>query len=138
MIKFILGAAGSGKTKWLIDRANEEIESGNGNLAFVEVEDDHIFSLDYNVRLINVSEYNLTNLDNFYGFLTGLLAMDYDLEKIYVDGIYKIFDLKNEDLVYLYNKLNALDLENRAIYINVDYALNDLPEELKESAIELE
>lgn len=138
MIKFILGAAGSGKTKWLIDRANEEIESGNGNLAFVEVEDDHIFSLDYNVRLINVSEYNLTNLDNFYGFLTGLLAMDYDLEKIYVDGIYKIFDLKDEDLVYLFNKLNALNLEDREIYINIDYVMSDFPEELKEYAIELE
>jgi len=138
MIKFILGAAGSGKTKWLIGRANEEIESGNGNLAFVEVEDDHIFSLDYNVRLINVSEYNLTNLDNFYGFLTGLLAMDYDLEKIYVDGIYKIFDLKDEDLVYLFNKLNALNLEDREIYINIDYVMSDFPEELKEYAIELE
>lgn len=138
MIKFILGAAGSGKTKWLIDRANEEIESGNGNLAFVEVEDDHIFSLDYNVRLINVSEYNLTNLDNFYGFLTGLLAMDYDLEKIFVDGIYKIFDLKDEDLIYLYNKLNSLDLDNREIFLNVDYAMSDLPEELKEVALELE
>ncbi len=138
MIKFILGAAGSGKTKWLIDRANEEIEGGNGNLAFVEVEDDHIFSLDYNVRLINASEYNLTNLDNFYGFLTGLLAMDYDLEKIYIDGIYKIFDLKDEDLVYLFNKLNALNLENREIYLNIDYVLDELPEELKEYAIELE
>ena len=72
MIRYILGAKGAGKTKWLIDHANEDHEGGNGNIAFVEVDDDHIFSLDYNVRLINATEYNLTNLDEFYGFLSGM------------------------------------------------------------------
>lgn len=137
MIHYILGAKGAGKTKWLIDHANEDHEGGNGNIAFVEVDDDHIFSLDYNVRLINATEYNLTNLDEFYGFLSGMFAMDYDLEKVYVDGMYKVMDLSIEDLKDLANRLETLGMENRQIYINVNYVEADLPEELKEYAQEV-
>lgn len=137
MIRYILGAKGAGKTKWLIDHANEDHEGGNGNIAFVEVDDDHIFSLDYNVRLINATEYNLTNLDEFYGFLSGMFAMDYDLEKVYVDGMYKVMDLSIEDLKDLANRLENLGMENRQIYINVNYVEADFPEELKEYAQEV-
>ncbi|MCU6786342.1 hypothetical protein AAA081_02590 [Aedoeadaptatus acetigenes] len=137
MIRYILGAKGAGKTKWLIDHANEDHEGGNGNIAFVEVDDDHIFSLDYNVRLINATEYNLTNLDEFYGFLSGMFAMDYDLEKVYVDGMYKVMDLSIEDLKDLANRLETLGMENRQIYINVNYVEADFPEELKQYAQEV-
>lgn len=137
MIRYILGAKGAGKTKWLIDHANEDHEGGNGNIAFVEVDDDHIFSLDYNVRLINATEYNLTNLDEFYGFLSGMFAMDYDLEKVYVDGMYKVMDLSIEDLKDLANRLETLGMENRQIYINVNHVEADFPEELKQYAQEV-
>ena len=137
MIHYILGAKGAGKTKWLIDHANEDHEGGNGNIAFVEVDDDHIFSLDYNVRLINATEYDLTTLDEFYGFLCGMFAMDYDLQKVYVDGMYKVMDLSIEDLKDLANRLETLGMENRQIYINVNYVEADFPEELKEYAQEV-
>ncbi|CAC9925300.1 hypothetical protein PEPNEM18_00507 [Aedoeadaptatus nemausensis] len=132
MIRYILGAKGAGKTKWLIDHANADHEGGNGNIAFVEVDDDHIFSLDYNVRLINATNYGLTSLDHFYGFICGMLAMDYDLEKIYVDGIYKVIDLSLEDLEDLTKRLEALNVENCRVYINVDYVESEIPESLKE------
>ncbi|NMR96192.1 hypothetical protein HKB01_02725, partial [Vibrio parahaemolyticus] len=51
MVKFILGEQGSGKTKWLIDNANKDMLEGNGNIVFIDVDDEHIFSLNYNVRL---------------------------------------------------------------------------------------
>lgn len=137
MIHYILGAKGAGKTKWLIDHANEDHEGGNGNIAFVEVDDDHIFSLDYNVRLINATEYDLTTLDEFYGFLCGMFAMDYDLQKVYVDGMYKVVDLSIDDLIDLAKRLEALGMENREIYINVNYVEADFPAELKEYALEV-
>lgn len=137
MIEYILGAKGAGKTKWLIDQANEDIKNGNGNIAFVEVDDDHIFSLDYNVRLINATEYKLDNMENFYGFLCGLFAMDYDLEKIYVDGIYKVIKLSQEDLKELSSRINSLGLENRKLYVNVDYLLSEMDEDLKSCSQEV-
>ncbi len=132
MVKFILGAKGAGKTKWLIDNANKDMKEGNGNIAFVDVDDNHIFSLNYNVRLINANDYKIDNLDSFYGFLCGLLGMDYDLEKIYVDGIYKVIDLGIEDLKALYEKLNEVaEKTNTDFYINVDFVKDELPAELQ-------
>lgn len=138
MIKYILGAKGAGKTRWLIDNANEDMKNGNGNIAFVEVDDDHIFSLDYNVRLINADNFRLNDKESFYGFICGLLAMDYDLEKIYIDGIYKVIHLRIEDLEFLKNKLEKVeDLRGKEIFINVDYLLEDMPESLKDSSYEV-
>lgn len=138
MVKFILGAKGAGKTKWLIDQANNDIKEGNGNISFVEVDDDHIFSLDYNVRLINADDYRLQNIESFYGFLCGLMAMDYDLQKIYVDGVYKVVKLNIEELEFLFNKLSKIkDVEGREIFINVDYVMDEIPEEFQKNCLEV-
>jgi hypothetical protein len=139
MCKFILGEKGAGKTKWLIDNANRDMKEGNGNIAFIDVDDDHIFTLNYNVRLINAMEFKVNNLESFYGFLCGIIGMDYDLEKIYVDSIYKIIDLSIDDLKDLLNRLQYVQEKyNTHFYINVDYRLKDMPEELKEHCIEIE
>lgn len=138
MVKFILGAKGSGKTMWLIDSANEDNKQGNGNIAFLDVDDDHIFSLDYNVRLINVKDYGVKNLDGFYGFLGGMLAMDYDLEKIYIDSLYKLIQLEKDELVDFYNELVKIAEKSECkIYINLGYSLEDIPSELHENSIEV-
>ena len=110
MVKFILGEKGSGKTKWLIDNANKEMREGNGNIAFIDVDDDHIFSLNYNVRLINAMEFNIESIESLYGFLCGLIGMDYDLEKIYVDSIYKIMDIDIKSLELLIKGLSIKSL----------------------------
>lgn len=138
MIKFITGEKGSGKTKWLIDSANEEYKSGNGNIAFVDVDDDHIFSLDYNVRLINVTEYGVRSVASLYGFINGMMAMDYDLEKIYLDSIYKIIDLSDDEtLIRIFNDLNkVLEEQNTRLFINIDRTIDEMPEELKENSEE--
>ena len=106
MVKLILGEKGSGKTKWLIDNANKDMKEGNGNIAFIDVDDDHIFTLNYNVRLINAMEFNILDVESFYGFLCGLIGMDYDVEKIYVDSIYKIIKLDIPKLEKLVRDLN--------------------------------
>lgn len=138
MVKFILGEKGSGKTKWLIDNANEEMKNGNGNVIFVDVEDDHIYSLDYNVRLINATKYKIHSLEALYGFLCGILAMDYDIEKVYVDSIYKIFKLTTGELEELDKMLEEISKEYEVeFFFNVNYTLNDVPESFKAKSIEL-
>ncbi len=139
MVKFILGTKGSGKTKWLIDNANKDMKEGNGNIAFIDVDDNHIFSLDYSVRLINAMEFNILNVESFYGFLCGVIGMDYDIEKVYVDGIYKIIDLKIEDLEKLLKDLTIISEKfNTDFYINVEYTMEQVPEDLREHCLELE
>ncbi len=138
MVIFVLGAKGVGKTRWLIDNANKDMKEGNGNIAFVDADDDHIFSLDYNVRLINAMEYGITNMDMLYGFITGMLGMDYDLEKIYVDSLYKILAFTPESVMYLFEKLEAIsEKSNTTIYINMEATKADFPEELQDNLIEI-
>ena len=99
----------------------------------------HIFSLNYNVRLINAMEFNIKNIESFYGFLCGIVGMDYDLEKVYVDSIYKEIDLNIDTLEDLSNRLKAISEKyNTEFYINVDYLMEDIPEHLKENCIQLE
>ncbi len=139
MVKFILGEKGSGKTKWLIDNANKDMTEGNGNIAFVDVDDNHIFSLNYNVRLINAMEFNVLNVRSFYGFLCGVMAMDYDLEKIYVDGIYKLMSVEFNDMVYLIDSLKRISEKFEVeFYINIDYTMAEIPENLKPYCHEIE
>lgn len=139
MVKFILGAKGTGKTRWLIDNANKEKRKGNGNIAFVDVDDNHIFTLDYDVRLINAMEFKILDIESFYGFLCGIISRDYDIEKIYVDGIYKVMDIGIKDLKMLLEKLTVIGEKfGTEFFINVDYVLEDIPEHLKAYCIELE
>ena len=138
MVKFVLGAKGTGKTKWLIDNANKDMKEGNGNIIFVDVDDSHIFSLDYSVRLINAMDFNILDIESFYGFLCGIISMDYDIEKIYVDGIYKIMSIKTGDLERLLEILSKINEKyNVEFYINVDYVLSEIPEHLKEYCVEI-
>ena len=132
MVKLILGAKGAGKTKWLINGANDDIKSGNGNITFLDVEDEHIFSLDTNVRLINLSDYSINTIEKFYGFLLGMLSMDFDLEKIYIDSVYKIIDIKKEDLKCLVKNLDEISEKHDVdILINVDYLAEDVDSDLR-------
>jgi hypothetical protein len=139
MVKLILGGKGSGKTKWLIDNANKDMKAGNGNIAFIDVDDDHIFTLDYNVRLINAMEFNIKDIESFYGFLCGLIGMDYDVEKIYIDSIYKVIDLDIPSLEKLIENLAIIGEKFQVeFFINVDYTMEKIPEHLRDYSIELE
>ncbi|MDO4594115.1 MAG: hypothetical protein Q4B52_01935 [Tissierellia bacterium] len=138
MIKLVLGPSGSGKTKWLIDQANEERKNGNKNIVFVDSDDKHIFTLDYSVRLINASDYLVNTVEGFLGFIGGILARDYDIGKIYIDGIYDIVDINKENIHKLSEGLKELSKKCEAdIYLGLDWHKEDVPSDLSEEIHEL-
>lgn len=138
MIKFVLGPSGSGKTKWLIDEANKDKRSGNGNIVFIDTDDSHIFSLDHGVRLINASEYGINTYERLYGFLSGIISRDYDIEKIYLDGIYQILPFDVEGLKKFIEDIKKIIKEhNVEFFIGMDKKKEDLPENLRENIVEL-
>ncbi|NLX61972.1 MAG: hypothetical protein GXZ06_05575 [Tissierellia bacterium] len=138
MVHFVLGPKGSGKTKWLIDNANEDVRRGNEHIVFVDVDDNHIFSLDRSVRLINAMEFHIDNIEALYGFLCGIIASNYDIEKIYIDGIYKILPLKGEEVEKLSEKLNIIGSEfNTQFYMGLDLELHEIPEKLQDNCFQL-
>ena len=68
MVKVIMGLKGSGKTKQLIDAINTSIKAESGSMVCIEKGNALTFDIDYRVRLIDASEYDIGN----YLFLKGL------------------------------------------------------------------
>lgn len=112
MIKLIIGSKGSGKTKLLIDKVNNAVKSTNGDIVCIEQGMKLAFELDHKVRLIDAVEYSISGYDTFYGFIQGVLACNYDIKEIFVDGILKIgggaqkdYDGLGELLAKLYKQI---------------------------------
>ena len=138
MLNFVLGPSGSGKTKWLIDKANEEMRKGNGNIIFIDTDDTHIFSLDHSVRLTNAKEYEIVNLDRLFGFIFGIVSRDYDVEKIYIDGIYSILELDSDKLCKFKKDVDALCEDHKLeVFMGVNIPKEKLCEGGQASCVEL-
>ena len=104
MIKIIYGKKGTGKTKKIIECANEASMTLKGNVAFLFNNKDYIHDLKHQVRFINTSEYGIKGAYLFLGFVSGLVASNFDLERIYVDGFLKHMDRPMEELEDLFIK----------------------------------
>ena len=65
MIQIIAGRKGKGKTKQLLDKVNAEVKSAHGNIVYLDKSSKHMYELNNRVRLIDVSEFNLQNSNEF-------------------------------------------------------------------------
>lgn len=127
MIKLIIGKKGSGKTKVLIDKVNSAVQSTNGDVVCIEQGMKLTFELDHKVRLIDAEEYNIQGYEAFYGFVTGVLAGNYDIKEIFVDGILKIGNKDIEGLGCLLEKLYKQIPADVTIFFTVSAEQNELP-----------
>lgn len=90
MIKLIMEAKGTGKTKALIEAANKSVAESKGSVVFVEYGRELAYQLKPKVRLIDAKSYSIIDADEFYGFVCGILAGNYDVTDIYIDSALKI------------------------------------------------
>lgn len=138
MIKFIIGKSGSGKTKWLIDEANNDLKTGHENIVFIDTDDSHIFTLDHSIRLINARDFRINTADRLFGFLSGIISKDYDIEKIYVDGIYQLIDLSKEEIADFIKHMEEISEEfNVQMFFGFEKDIENLPEHSQEAAVVL-
>ncbi len=90
MIKIVMGLKGTGKTKMLIQEVNAAVAKDHGSVVCIEKEPKLTYDISHKARLISASEYDINTFDRFFGFLSGLMAANYDITDIYVDSIFKI------------------------------------------------
>ena len=98
MIQFIIGEKGKGKTKVLLEKANREVKEATGNVVYLDKNTQHMFELNNKIRLIDVTNYPLTDADEFIGFICGIISQDHDLEKVYLDSFLRIAKLEGKEL----------------------------------------
>lgn len=132
MIKLIIGKKGTGKTKILINQINEIVKSTNGNIVCIEKGDNIRRSISYKVRWCDAEQFNIDGIDSFYGFVAGMLAGNYDIKDIYVDGIFKIVGRDYEAFGTMLEKLDKLTGEDAAVVFTVSADADELPENVKQ------
>lgn len=98
MVQFILGVKGSGKTKRMLDMANESAKASNGNVVYIDRDRNHIYDLDRSIRFIETGEFQLKSLKSFYGFICGVISQNFDIERIFIDG-QKIISNAEDDIL---------------------------------------
>ncbi|MCL2565616.1 MAG: twitching motility protein PilT [Defluviitaleaceae bacterium] len=137
MVKFIAGKKGEGKTKRLIDMANETIKTTDGHIVFIDTDKRHIYDLHYDIRFVETGDFPISNYREFIGFICGILSQNSDITEIFVDGLTKIVDsLDSEDLVKLIETLKNLSKNNSVEFIiNMNCDPDTAPEQLKELMI---
>ena len=96
MVRLIMGAAGAGKTKQLIELIHASVEAEKGSVVCIEPGADMTYDVSYNVRLVNAGEYDLNSYECLRGFVSGLYAGNYDISHVYVDNLCKI--TRNDDV----------------------------------------
>ena len=132
MIKLIIGKKGTGKTKIIIDQINEAVRSTNGNLVCIEKGENIRRSISYKVRWCDVDQFAIDSYDSFYGFVAGMLAGNYDIKDVYVDGILKIGGRDFNALGAMLEKLDKLTGEDAAVVFTVSADADELTENVKQ------
>ena len=90
MVRVIMGAKGSGKTKQMVELINYAAENEIGSVVCLELGRKMMFDISRNVRLVEGSEYPFESYDFLKGFVCGLYASNYDLTHVFIDSLCKI------------------------------------------------
>lgn len=136
MVQLIVGNKGKGKTKHLLDKVNSQITETEGNIVYLDKSTKHMFELNNKVRLIDVSEYLITESDEFVGFIAGIISQDHDLQQMYLDSFLTIACLEGKDISNTIEKLERIsDKFSVDFVLSVGTDKEELPESVKENVI---
>ena len=130
MIYLIPGKKGTGKTKVLVDAIIKAAEEATGNVVCIERGMKLTYEIPSKVRLVDAEEYGINSYDAFYGFVAGLLAGNYDIQQIYVDGILRIGGRDYEELGNMIEKVAVLAKDVKLVF-TVSADPEELPDKVR-------
>ena len=132
MIKLIVGTKGSGKTKAMIESINAVTKTTSGNVVVLEKSMQLTYNIDHAARLIDLDEYKVNGYEMMYGFVAGVLAGNYDITELFIDGILKTCNHDLAGLGAFLTKVEGLAATaGTNVTITISAAAEDLPEDVK-------
>ena len=136
MIDLIVGRKGTGKTKRLVEHANEAVEKSSGNVVVIEKGSNLTYDISHGARLINIESYGIQGADALGGFLCGICAGNYDVTDIFVDSTFKIIGQDMKVLTAFVEKMNRLSaLADTKITLLISADQSALPEEIRKISV---
>ena len=134
MVSIIAGEKGKGKTKILLEKANEAVSKANGSVIYLDKSSKHMYELNNKIRLVNVSEFPIISADGFIGFLSGLISSDHDIEAIFLDSFLKLAVLEGADITSAIDRIETLGEKYGITFVlSVSMDASDLPENAKKN-----
>ena len=108
-VSLIVGHKGSGKTKMMIDLANDRARDAGGSVVFVNKNHRLMYDLVHQIRVVCMEDYEeITNSDEYIGFLYGIISGDHDIEAIFIDSILKHADVHKDDIPEFLARLRVI------------------------------
>ena len=136
MVQIIAGNKGKGKTKHLLDMANNSIKTAAGSIVYLDKSSKHMYELNNRIRLINVNEYPINCSHGFIGFISGIISQDHDIETMFLDSFLKLACLEGEDIsdvVETLKKLSEKYSVNFVLSVSMDAV--DIPKSAQEDVV---
>ena len=131
MVKLIAGKKGAGKTTLLIDAIHSAEQASKGNVVAIQLGSSLNIDIYHKVRLINIEDYKIANYDEMAGFVSGLLASNYDCTDIFVDGILRIVGRDFDKVGEMLDKIATISGENTTVTFTISADVDDLTENIK-------
>lgn len=119
MIKLLVGERGTGKTKTLIENVNKASSTSKGQVVCLEWGDKLRFDVSCHVRLIDAEEFGIATAEKFYGFLTGILASNYDVTDLFIDSALKMCEDQDALASVLEKVVPMLEKHNVNTFITI-------------------
>ena len=136
MVQIIAGEKGKGKTKYLLEKVNAAVEAANGNIVYLDKSQKHMYELSNKVRLVNVTDFPISNYNEFMGFICGIVSQDHDLEELYLDSFLTIANMKEDEISHAIEKLDIISEKYHVkIVLSVSMDKENLPECAKAKVI---
>ena len=77
--------------------ANDALNTEKGNVSCITKGTRHTFDISSGVRLANTDDFDITSANALYGFISGMIAQNYDITHIFIDSITKITNTTLEE-----------------------------------------
>lgn len=131
MIKIVTGKTGEGKTKKMIEAANQSIPTLKGHAIYIDSTNKHRYALSHKIRLVEASTFPLNSPNDFFAFLCGILSTNHDIEIIFIDELVRITHCNIDELSLLFDKIKKLsDCHAVEFVIGTSCSGSDLPNHL--------
>lgn len=136
MLELIIGDKGRGKTRWMMDRANNESKVASGSIIYIDKTNKHMYELSNVIRLINLNDYNVSTKESFIGFIQGLISSNYNLTHIFLDNFMLLANIAADDLKEVLAEINAIsDKYNITFVISTSVEESGVPEEFRANIV---
>ena len=99
------------------------------NVVLIKKSHRDTYSVDFNVRAICMDDYkDIETLEEFVGFLYGMVAGNHDIDTIFIDGALKQADITLNSLPDFLQKLDKIATTNNIeFFVSVSASKEDIP-----------